>query len=385
VSLGAFITDNMDAIVDDWIAFSRATLPAAEPMPEVMWSDHGRAILRGIALQLESHRAAEQSAAMGAVDDGAAAAPETSASAHGAACQSAGFDLVQLIGEFRWLRANVVVFWRRSRADGQPGEALDGIDDIVRFDHAIDQALTESVQRYMVDMRRASDTFLAVLGHDLRNPLWVIQASSQLLVTQTLAEPIRRQATLRIWRSAKVMDGLITDFLAYARTRLGRRIPIARSACNLRRLCEDALDGMRAIHPQREFVQELGGDLVIQADPPRLQQVLSNLLSNAVEHGDDRAPVSLEARGDADGIVLKIANSGCAMAPEALQKILEPPVQVPRPLSASRGDARSGLGLGLYIVHEIVRGHEGEVSAESSAAGGAVFTVRLPRAPRKPV
>ena len=119
----------------------------------------------------------------------------------------------------------------------------------------------------------------------------------------------------------------------------------------------------------------------LHADAPRLQQALSNLLSNAVQHGDRSVPVTLSACGEADAVVLSVSNLGEPIPPDALQAIFEPLVQAPSASAQAHERSKTSLGLGLFIVREIVLGHGGTVAVESSAGAGTVFTVRLPRTP----
>jgi signal transduction histidine kinase len=123
---------------------------------------------------------------------------------------------------------------------------------------------------------------------------------------------------------------------------------------------------------------DLVGDLVLQADEKRLEQVLSNLLNNAVQHGDREAPVALTAHGGADTVFLSVKNMGRPIEPELLPTIFEPLVQGAE-AEGGTDRAQNSIGLGLFIVREIVRGHEGTIDVESSEARGTVFTVKLPR------
>jgi signal transduction histidine kinase len=170
------------------------------------------------------------------------------------------------------------------------------------------------------------------------------------------------------------MTGLINDLLDYTQTRSGHGLTVTPARCDLRRTCEESIDAMQATYPQQQFAVDLVGDLVLQADEKRLEQVLSNLLNNAVQHGDRGAPVSLTAHGDADTVFFSVKNLGRPIQPELVPTIFEPLVQG---FEADR--SQSSIGLGLFIVREIVRGHEGTIDVESSEARGTVFTVELPR------
>jgi hypothetical protein len=377
VSFSAFIKDNVDALVADWEAFAR-TLPAARTMSTLALRDHSREILLAVAadmaLPLSDGQRAAQSEAIAATP----ASSGTAAAEHGALRQLAGFDMVQLFAEFRALRASVMAFWQGAsgRASGPAA-----VNDVIRFNEGMDKALAESVHRYSSEVAASRDMFMAVLGHDLRGPLAGINMSVLLLAKPDLPEAARHQAATRIKHASKEMSRLITDLLEYTRTRLGAGIPISRAACDLGPVCEEALESIRAGCPEQPFVEQLSGDLNLHADAPRLQQALSNLLSNAVQHGDRSTPVTLSACGGADAVVLKVSNAGEPIPSDALQAIFEPLVQAPNASAQTHERSKTSLGLGLFIVREIVLGHGGTVAVESSAEAGTVFTVRLPRKP----
>ncbi len=376
MKLSAFIKDKLDAIVADWEAFAR-TLPAGRSMSALALRDHSREILLAIAADMEI-RQSDQERAEEAQDIVPTEESTTSAAAeHGALRQMAGFDLVQLFAEFRAMRASVMAFWQR--ADGaEPGPS--SIEEIARFNEGMDKALAHSVQRYSSEVAASRDMFLAVLGHDLRGPLAGIDMSVMLLGKPGLSDPARQQAAARIKRASREMSRLITDLLEYTRTRLGAGMPVERSACDLGPVCEASLEDVRAGNPEQQFVQRISGDLNLQGDAARMQQALSNLLSNAVQHGNRSSPVTLTADGEADAIVLKVSNAGDPIPPHALQAIFEPLVQAPNASSEAHERSTTSLGLGLFIVREIVLAHGGSIAVESTIAAGTVFTIRLPRA-----
>ena len=371
-----FIRDHLDEIITEWETFARTLGPSAAKMSAAELRDHCREMLLAIALDMETRQTEKQQAEKSkgmAESDGL---PETAAASHGALRHLAGFDLVQLVAEFRAMRASVLSLWHRS---GIAGIGHSAADEITRFNEAIDMVLAESIERYSTAVDASRDMFLAILGHDLRGPLSGIDMSAMLLGKPDLSEASRQKAATRISRAVKDMNRLITDLLEYTRSRLGAGIPIERCACDMGTVCEDALEAIRASFPKRQFVQRTSGDLRMQADVPKIHQVLSNLLNNAVQHGDPQAPVSLNVQGEDDAVVLSISNAGKPIPPEALQSIFEPLIQAGGVDSESHERSKTSLGLGLFIVREIVQGHEGTIAVESSAETGTVFTIRLPR------
>ena len=374
-----FIQSHLDAIVAEWETFARTLVPA-QKMSTLALRDHCREILLGVAEDMEVQETIRQRADKSqglAVEDEPPGSPESAATTHGALRQVSGFDLVQLVAEFRALRASVLALWQRSIDTGERATAL---EQSIRFNEAIDKALAESVKSYSANVESSREMFLAILGHDLRGPLAGINLSNAVLGNPTLSEPSRQKAVSRIKRASLEMSRLITDLLEYTRTRLGAGIPVERSPCDLARVCEEAVESVRAGHPEQLFRFEAEGDLAIDADAARLQQALSNLLNNAVQHGDRNAAVSMRATGDKGVVVLTVRNSGRPIPPESLASIFEPLIQAPNAADpASDERSKTSLGLGLFIVREIVLGHGGTIDVESSEAAGTVFTVRLPR------
>ena len=172
---------------------------------------------------------------------------------------------------------------------------------------------------------------------------------------------------------------MIRDLLEYTRTRLGSAIPISPQAVNMQNICALALDEIRAVHPERIFKLETSGQLEGQFDSERLQQVLSNLLTNAVRHGARDQPITLSAHGEADRITVRVRNYGRPIPPDQLQVIFNPLVQIPSEHAEEDTGLSTSLGLGLYIAHEIVAMHGGTLAAESSEEDGTVFSAHLPR------
>ena len=328
--------------------------------------DHAKPILEAIAQEIQR-------------DPALAQAPDallemTAATAHGALRHLSGFNLLQLGSEFRALRASVVKLWRSHLSKEHHG----ALDDLARFNASVDQALAESIASYAEELGRSRDTFLAILGHDLRSPLTAVSMSGHYLSrTGMLGGKQELQAVARIQRAAEKMDAMVKDLLEYTRTRLGRGIPITRRACDIGRLCEAAIEEMRSGHPGRAFRFGVSGELSGSFDGARLEQVFANLLNNAVQHGAADSPVILEAQGEREAISVRVKNYGPAIPADALQVMFNPLVQVHAQAPGPEGPRSTGLG--LFIARHIVLGHGGTLEVESSDAHGTIFTARLPR------
>jgi signal transduction histidine kinase len=217
---------------------------------------------------------------------------------------------------------------------------------------------------------REKDTTIGILAHDLRNPLAAIIASADLLARLPEASDKSQRIVQRINRSGRRMTLMIRDILDFTRRRLGGGIPLKRQPTDLAVLSQSVVDEIRAGYPAVRIEVETAGRLTGEWDPARIEQALSNLIANAVQHGGE--DVRLVASGeDRDQVVVTVRNSGQPIPRERLPNLFE----------AFKKDHSSpaGLGLGLFIVREIVEAHEGSV-AVSSSPEGTVFSFRLPRA-----
>ncbi len=374
--LAQFITANLEEILREWEAFAQSLLESGQQMTSLALRDHASQILRAIALDIEEAQSDLEQAYKSKGYVRIAEATRTAAMTHGAMRYLAGFDLRQLAAEFRALRASVLRLWLKSAALGED----QALYQVTRFNEAIDQALAESISNYSNEVARSRDTFLAILGHDLRSPLSAIANSGLYLGSPGLLPPgPALEAAWRIQRSAGKMSAMIRDLLEYTRTRLGRAIPISPEPASMGQICAIAFDEIRAAYPERTFNLDTSGELEGEFDSQRVQQVLSNLLNNAVQHSARNQPITLSARGERELITVQVRNYGATIPPDQLQVIFNPLVQIPPSHVTEDDDPSTHLGLGLYIAQQIVARHGGTMIAESTQENGTVFSARLPR------
>jgi signal transduction histidine kinase len=172
------------------------------------------------------------------------------------------------------------------------------------------------------------------------------------------------------------MVGALLDF---TRSRLGGGIPVVREEMNMGKVVHDVVDEISAAHPQRTIEIDARGEQQGEWDAARITQALTNLISNALEHGSRATPVTVETCGDEREITIKVHNSGRAIAPGRLSGIFNP--MKPREMTeeTAAGGPHGNLGLGLYIAERIVHAHQGRIEVESSPDHGTTFTVHLPR------
>jgi signal transduction histidine kinase len=241
----------------------------------------------------------------------------------------------------------------------------------------MDQSLAMAVASYTDRVDRSREMFLAILGHDLRNPLNSISMSAQLASMWTESDSEFRDALSQIESSVKTMSGLISDLIDFATTRLGTGMPLVTSSLNLEVLSSEVLNEFKAANPSRTFLFETHGDLTCSCDGARVRQVISNFLGNALTHGSNE-DIELSLAAEEQDIILAVRNQGSPIPSDLLPTIFDPMVRDTS--SDAQLSRRPGsVGLGLYIAHEIVTAHGGTIYVNSSVESGTIFTVRLPR------
>jgi len=219
---------------------------------------------------------------------------------------------------------------------------------------------------------RLREQFIAVLGHDLRTPLSAIRMSADLLESR-LSDRRERGLASAIRKSSQRMGALIEDVLDFARGKLGGGIPVRRTVVDdLESVFDTVLAEIQASEPDARINRSMTIASGVYCDPARIGQLLSNLLGNAVKHGDRKHPVEVVATTDGSEFVLSVANQGASI-PATLIPLLFQPFK--RSEGGQRGE---GLGLGLYIAAQILEGHNGTLSVSSSPDQGTCFVARFP-------
>lgn len=374
--LAEFIVTNREPILAEWEAFARTCTPASGAMDITALRDHANEMLTAIAADLRTPQdVREQSEKSRGKAPDAGTDEDTAAEEHGAGRAESGFSVDQMVAEYRALRASVIRLWTKEQGELASAD----IEDLTRFNEAIDQSLAESVSRYMEDLDQSKEIFLAILGHDLRTPLGAIYTSANFLIeTQELQEPALT-LTSRIARSATRTVGMVGDLLDFTRSRLGGGIPIVRADATIGKVVHDVVDEIAAAHPGRTFDVETRGEQRGEWDCERISQALSNLVGNAVQHGAEGHPVTVLVEGGDEEVAISIHNRGTAIPPDRLNGLFNPLKSRDAVGNPAAAGAQGSLGLGLYIAERIVHAHRGSIQVESSDAQGTTFTVRLPR------
>ncbi|MGT2474586.1 ATP-binding protein [Paraburkholderia terrae] len=369
--LAEFILRDIEPILEQWETFASTLIPAARTMGAPALRDHAPQILRAVAKDISTPQTREEQrekslgCAPVLID-----APETAAQIHAVLRARHGFNINQLAAEYRALRASVLRLWM---AECQP--EAPHLDDMIRFNEAIDQALAESVSFFTEQVEQARNLLLGMLGHDMRTPLQTIQVTSSHLAALNAGEQVS-EAAARLIRSGARMQMLLDDLCDFNRTKLGLGINIAPHDVDLRTVFADLIDQLRAANSGRQIELQFDGNLQGKWDGHRLQQLLSNLVVNAIKYGAPDTPVRVEVTGADAEVWIKVKNRGLAIDRLTLERIFDP---LQRGLGqADEGGPSDSLGLGLYIATEIAKAHHGAIDARSDQTETA-FSVHLPR------
>ncbi len=368
--LADFIVDNIEEILEEWVEFAR-TLSSATELDLEALRDHAEIMLRTVAAEMKDPQSAAKQQAKsrgGAPPD--PSGEETAAQTHGNQRYAQGFTLRELVAEYRALRATVIRLWMRDQSIDERG-----VHELTRFNEGIDQLLAESVFNFSHDLDRARELFMGVLGHDLRTDLHVILSCADRLERKPLQQQVESYVP-HIRASAKNILTMAEDLLDVARTQLGSRLPVDADQADLTIVVEDVLRAFRELHPKAQIRVQIDGDVQGRWDQKRIQQLLGNLVRNALEHGDKERPVTVSAQGRDDDVIVKVHNYGTAIPRSRMAHMFDPMKR------SNDQTGRAGVGLGLYIASTIAQAHGGTLTVTSSEADGTTFTATLPRSER---
>jgi len=370
--LQTFISENVEAIVSEWETFARTLTPSSEGMTSHALRDHILQMLDFIVKDMVSSQTPKEQTRKSKGEK--SRVPEVTASeTHAALRLAGGFDIEQMVSEYRALRASVLKLWGRTK----PSMDGEDLESLTRFNESVDQVLAESVRYYTQEIRHSKAIVSEILSHDIRDPLQTVTLSTQLLLhTANLTE---RQVSIAkgVLEGADRIGTLVENLLDVTRARFGSRVPLARSPMDLGFVAQQVVDELQAAHPTRHINLDTSGDLSCEWDKARIGQVFSNLLGNAMQYGFKDTPIWVSIKGAPDAIRMDVNNDGPQIPSDKMETIFDPLARA----DSARGNkpVRRNLGLGLFITREIVQAHGGEIQVSSSEKDGTVFTVRIPR------
>lgn len=368
MQISDFILQHMEPILVEWERFASTLQPAAAGMSGTALRDHAREILEAVARDLRTPQtAAEQMHKSLGHAPPLPGAPTTAAESHAVLRAQSGFDIIQLVAEYRALRASVLRLWAASDSSAAPE-----VQDLIRFNEAIDQAIVESVEQFHSQVERSRNLLLGVLGHDMRAPLNAIVMTASYLAALNLGGEVSKAAQ-RLLRGGASIQALLNDLVDFNRSKLGMGIKIVPTHIDLAAEVGFELEQLRMVHADCAIEFEASPGNHGYWDAGRIKQVARNLVSNAIRYGDPQSPVHVLAYGTLAEARLEVTNSGPEIPLAETSRIFDPLWRGTD--DSGKGD---GLGLGLFIVREIVDAHAGDIEV-SSRAGRTTFTIRLPR------
>ena len=374
--LGDFILENIERILAEWEDFARRFWVGPLP-PVARLRNDAEEMLRTLVQDMASPRtAAEQKARSEGHNGGDRTGMNQAAVGHALARVDDGFDIARMVAEFRALRASVSRIWWES----VPTPHREQIEDMRRFNEALDHLVATSVAAFAERLDRSRQLFLGILGHDLRQPLYSMKMFIEIMSSSATWPEDLSAIPARMERCCDSMGKMLADLLDFTTSQLGSSMPVYPDTADLEAICREVLEEFRALAPDRDFKLQADGDLRGEWDAARLRQLISNLLSNAKHHGAPDHPITTMLRETAEEVTLAVHNRGRPIPQESLGILFDPMVRL---TAGERNRPQGSIGLGLYICRQIAVAHGGKIHVESSAEDGTTFTVRLPKSRRK--
>ena len=373
IRLADFIRGNTDPIVHAWVAFARTRAPACDGMTHLALQDHIVELLTFIADDLESaqtdHEQVEKSQGRG---DAEGDFTRSAAEIHASLRLADGFNIDQMVSEYRALRASVVKQWTAAN----PALTVTDLEDMTRFNEAVDQAMAESVAEYTKMINHSRDMFLGVLGHDLRNPIGAVLMAARRMSRDGAADSKHNVMAGQIAQTMERATSILDDLLELTRSAFGSEIPLRRTPMDIGVLGAQIVEEMRSLSEVRQISVTNSGNTEGEWDQARLGQVFSNLIGNALQYSPADSPIAVRIVGRAEEVAVSVHNGGKPIPPDELKSIFKP---LTRGVDGGATTRSANLGLGLFITNKIVTAHGGTIAADSTPHTGTTFTVVLPR------
>lgn len=283
---------------------------------------------------------------------------------HGKQRLRIGFDLATVVREYAVLRSSILDVLEEAGVSPT-------LDEFRSLANSINAGIADAVVEYTESRTKVIELFLGVLTHDLRDPLNAISTGAQLIMRHQSELPaVVIRVCGRISGSAERMAGLLNELMDFSRAGLGGGLRLRRRWTDLCEVLSTVVDELEISYPDRTFQLDVEGSCTGTWDADRLVQVISNLGTNAVRYGTKESPISFRLRSGGDEAIIEVHNFGNVIPTGTAATLFDPFVTDPQ---------HGGTGLGLYIVREIVRAHDGTIDVESSEKAGTIFRIHLPR------
>jgi signal transduction histidine kinase len=348
-----FVADHREQITNRWRE-RVAAIPEVSALPPAALVDHMPEFLLELTRWI----------------DGSAEGPERAymhlVQGHALQRLGHGIDLGIVLTEYQILREVILIDTLAAVSDDAKG--------IIDINRGLDLACSEAVRRYSLHREEIRERFVGILGHDLRNPLMSLTLAAETVIATPCAQASHARLATAIKKGGERMGRMISDLVDFALGQLGGGIPSVPQTADLGEICREAVDELRATHPDRTIELRTKGSLVGSFDHDRVVQVMSNLVANALLHGSDPITIRVQEAADHQTVVTEVHNEGASIPAELLPHLFDP---FRRGSRARRG----GLGLGLYIVQQIALAHGATCVVDSSEERGTTFRIAWPRAP----
>jgi signal transduction histidine kinase len=369
--LPTLIRANLDRLVDEWCAYAADHIAPAKVLTRDELKNSSKELFTAIADDMATaETAAQQIQKSHGECAGNSRALIDYAKSHANHRAGQGFSLPDMASEFRAVRASVMRLCG-DRAEYGPIP----IAQVVRFNESLDEAWTVSLGWFDARLNQSRELFMGVLGHDMRGPLNAMLIGTEVLVMDDMLSPTSAQVSARLFSTGKRLNAMLDDLLDFTSTRLGKVLPISLEDGDMAETVRHVVNELRTRHPSVQLTYKTSGELHGRWDFARIAQVVSNLGGNAIQHGDNARPVTIQLDGQADDIVLTVHNEGTPITSQALSRIFDP---LTRGDIQEHHDLRGSIGLGLYICREIALSHDGSIGVTSDQ-GGTTFVVRIAR------
>lgn len=271
----------------------------------------------------------------------------------------------------------IVVLSGRAEVDTALESMRRGVQEYLVKGQAEDVLLPRAI-RYAIERKRSQDLeqlLVGIVSHDLRNPLNTISLAQQLLSRSPNISAEERRNLDRIVKAAARATRLVSDLMDVTRLRMSGTLPMVCLRADLNEAARRVVDEFCGSHPHRKILlEEASGDAGAWADPTRVEQAIGNLIANALQHGKQDSPISVQVAPDEAWVTVAVRNDGEPIPRDLIPRLFEPLVRVSR-----SGSAHSGIGLGLFICSHIVKAHGGRMEVNSTAEAGTEFRFSIPR------
>lgn len=367
-----FIKSHEKEITDEWVKFAEENISGIKKLQPKEVRDHIKQMLDTIVKDMETKQTDAQQEKKSKGKKVMRSGESKAANQHGEQRADVGFDIMELSSEFRALRASILRLWE---TNSKTANLEVDFQDMIRFNETIDELWMISIKRFQLKVDESKNWFMGILGHDLRNPLAAISGVQSILKLSKNLSDKEKSLIGRSDSSVKRMAELINNLLELTNLRLGSGMTINKSSVDLSKQSEKIVQELQLGYPEAELIIETPGPVEGAWDVIRLDQLMTNLITNALRHGKPGGPVTVTITAKGKEAFFKVHNEGPPIS-EDIKEMISKGV-----FTKTKGDPekKDSYGLGLYIIMKIVDGHKGKIKVKSTEKSGTTFIITLPR------